>query len=645
MNKYLLKLKILRAPRNLPMLSPVGGKALLTMRRMSLENTSPSPPIFSSKQKMFDQLFIFGSSPEKNNNGNPIILTMFPSTEYPQNNDDFECIKKHCFPNGFKEISDDFPPSQTIINEFIFFLDSLTPTQAKQNTKSNSNDAIPNEFNNDRIFGIVVQFRAPPDFTPFFATTLNRHFPFALCILSHKFYLSSHIQFATYVSLVLTGRAAAIQNRIRAPLPVKGFCHPNLTLDKKTPAVAVFPGFSSPIHLLDIVSKYLSRPSEPQPTPFNDAPYADKIPMSIPLNMTMMQCISYPSTDNLFSCLKIEQIVSIYEAVLLEKKVAFVSNDPHNSSLCVLACMSIARPFKTFSEFIPVLTTFDVSSVTSPIVCGIHCRGSSECRDFLSQFDVVAVVNNSNETASSLTSPNASSSLSLNSESHSDTFSETNSFLSLVSHSIDLAENRVIFASELPKLPHYDEIVRKIGLVIQNRIEQVKVPPPTIKPFFGKAAPNPSFLSFLENSVEPFAFVPFYVMQHPQKFVFTSFLVDSIREIFAGSIAIELNEKIVSCYEKVGNVKTDKLAELFVEDERPFITDFAKTKTFDDFLNRTMRQMQRKNLTDSPSHSIAASHFKETTVKPAPFPAYSKKISIKSPTAPFSPFSKDDVDE
>lgn len=621
-----------RAPKNLPMLSPVGGKALLTMRRMSLENTSPSSqassPIFTSKQKMFDQLFIFGSSPEKNSNGNPIILTMFPSTEYPENDDDFEYIKKLCFPNGFKEIPDTLPSSQTIIDEFVFFLDSLTPTQTKQNPKSSTNDSISNEFNNDRIYGIVVQFRAPPDFTPYFASTLNRHYPFALCLLSHKYYLSSHIQFLTYVSLVLTGRAAAVQNRIRAPLPVKGFCHPTLTLDKKTPAIAVFPGFTAPIHLLDIISTYLSRPTEPQPTAFIDTPYSDKIPMAIPLNMTMMQCISYPSTDILFSCLKTDQIVLIYEAILLEKRVAFVSNDAHNSSLCVLACMALTRPFRTFSMFMPVITSPDTSLLTSPLVCGVH-QSSAE-PSFIDAFDVVAVVCNAAAASECTTSPACAAAGPGASDAQRGRAS------SLVSQSLAASENRLVVACEMPALPHGGEISRKIDLVIQNRIEQVTVPPPSVRQIFGRTAPNPSFASFLDSGTEPFGFAPMYVMHHPQRFVFTCVLVDSVREIFAGGIAIELNAKMRQAGEAAGD---DEVASLFEADERPFVAAFARTQTYADFRSRTARQMKREGQ-QSPSHANAASHFSPTTAKPVPFPAYSKKISIKSPTAPFSPFNE-----
>ncbi|KAK8836145.1 Scytalone dehydratase [Tritrichomonas musculus] len=664
-----------RAPMNLPMLSPVGGKALLTMRRMSLENTSPSSqanlPIFSSKQKMFDQLFIFGCSPEKTSDERPIILTMFPSTEYPQDDNDLDYIKQLCFPNGFKEIDSNIPTSEVIINEFLFFLDSLTPTKTTKSSNSKANmskeDIISNEFNNDRVYGIVVQFRAPPDFTPYFASTINRRFPFALCLLSHKYFLSSHFQFATYVSLVLTGRATAVQNKVRAPLPVRGFCHPTLALDKKVPAIAVFPGFTAPIHLLDIISKYAGRPTEPQTTPITDSPYTNKVPMAIPLNMSIMQCLSYPSTDLLFSCLTIEQIVRIYEAILLEKKVAFISKDPHISSLCALACMSILRPFRTFSDFIPVFTTAHLSllSSNSPIVCGIYCESSSDSKDFLIHFDVIAVVNNSIEDASTShnSTSNSASSFSLNSESiaSSEVMStnlNTNSastVLTLVNSSLESPENHVIFTADLPNLPHFDDIVRKINLVIQNRITQAKVPPAEVKPFFGNPAPNPEFINFLENNVEPFVFPPYYIAQHPQKYVFPTFLVDSIREIFASHIAMELNEKIkLSC----ANFELNKedFFNRFQENEKLFMTLFSKTWIFDDFLSRTQKQLIRKASANasanpsspaspmrmSPTSSNAASHFENVpTSRPMPFPAYSKKITIKSPTAPFSPFPKD----
>lgn len=199
-----------------------------------------------------------------------------------------------------------------------------------------------------------------------------------------------------------------------------------------------------------------------------------------------------------------------------------------------------------------------------------------------------------------------------------------------------MAENRLVVACEMPALPHRGEISRKIDLVIQNRIEQIAVPPPSVRQIFGRTAPNPSFAAFLDSGTEPFGFVPIYMMHHPQRFAFTCVLVDSVREIFAGGIAIELNGKMRQAGEEAA---AEEVASLFAEEERPFVVAFSRTQTYADFRSRTARQMKREGQ-QSPSHSNAASHFSPTTAKPVPFPAYSKKISIKSPTAPLSPFNE-----
>lgn len=607
------------------------GKAIMTSRRLSQGNTALTKnqtKIDPNKIKMIDQMFIFGPPPNKSQIEGPQVLTMFPSTGYQQTDDDIKKLIKLCFPNKFDKVSEDISPSTIILNQFTFFLDN-----------ENSSSDVIYDISPNRTYGIVVQFRAPPDFTPYFASNSTRQYPFALLILTHTYYLSSHYEFALYLALYLAGKASCTDIKNRSPFPVSGFCHPTLTLDKKSPAIAVYPGIAAPLHLIDILVKYSTTSIEPQENPLIDLPYCNDIPNAVPLNLSYMRCLSYPTMDSLFSSFPLNDISKMYNAVLLEKKICFVSPDPHMCSSCVIAMMTLMKPFRTACKFVPILN-IDTSLVfEEPIVCGIS--GVGDIQPLFSLFDVVALVNTFSFDSLIKTSSISTAQYQLKDSSSSlssSTLSTSNASLeqiSLTSHSslrFVNGENHLYMSDDYPLFPKYEELNRKLGFLIDNRISDATVPPPTVHSFFGRSGQNPEFKKFLQ-SIEPYNIPPYYLSQHPQKFIFPSVLVDSIREVFASLISFDLNEKIIASLNE-GELDKEVFLSKFRNEEKPFIAMFVETMAFDDFLKRTQKQLQRKA---AKSNKIPFPTINTTPRKRADAP----KIR-SSPTVALTPFTNEE---
>ncbi|OHS93344.1 hypothetical protein TRFO_40382 [Tritrichomonas foetus] len=337
--------------------------------------------------------------------------------------------------------------------------------------------------------------------------------------------------------------------------------------------------------MTDVLAKYVSRPTNPQNTPFFDMQYAELVPMAIPLNLSMNQCISHPCFDVLFSHFSINDIVQIYSSILLEKKIAFVSQDPHKSSLCVIACASLMRPFKVTSTIIPVFIDSNTNNFT----------GSND--NLLNKSFIIGTTN-------------------------------SNIGADLIA---DVSTG--VLSMKIPQqlvIPRSSEIIRKINLVIQNRINDITVPPAEVRSFLGRPGSNPKYDEFFKN-VEPFVFPPYYTYYFPQKYIFPTALIDSIREIFASHIAFELNDKIKVCIVKNKNTNIDELnKQMFLKqfnlEESLFIIQFIETGVFTDFYERSQQQMNKK-----PIPLFRASSY--TT--------YTKYNMVSNATDALSPFAND----
>ncbi|OHT00833.1 hypothetical protein TRFO_07834 [Tritrichomonas foetus] len=531
-------------------LSPDRNESLsfISTRGNSIKHSNDTQE--ESQKKIFDQFFIFGAPPNGNDPEKPILLSMFPSTEYTQNGEDIEELIKYCFPKSYTTISETISSHDTILSEFAFFV---------------------NKPSKPRTYGICVQIKSSPDFAPFFTSNFSRRYPFAICLLSSVPFLVSHFQVALYLALLLTGKVQPENSmRIdRSSFKVKGFCYPSLTLDKKSPTIAVLQGFSAPLMLVDQLFKYWQYPVVPQAKPIIEPKYCDLLPSYIPVNLSSMQCLSFPTMDVLFSALPPLMIVQLYTAILLGKNILLVSTDPHKFSLCVISLVTLTRPFKLHMNVFPVINIQTHIDESIPYLAGSPTLNQSTA-EVVCDLDTVI-----------MTSKNP-----------------------------------------IPDLPNQAEIIKKIEMVMKNQEKCITMPPQTSKYLFSSVA-NPEYYEFV-HKIEPTAFPPLYTSFYPQKYVFKSVLVDNIREIFASHIAIQLNSAIRASFDEGKEaINIDLFKKTVNSIANPFYNLFIFSKVFENFVSRTKMEMDNKKsmqrLKQSPQSSSIKPVIESPTIALSPF--------------------------
>lgn len=528
----------------------------------------PQPKIEAPKDRIFDQFFIIGAPPDSVKGNKPQILSMFPSTQIQQTDDELSQIVDFCFPSKFQTIPDAIPASTVILNEFIFLL--------------NKEHAVTE-------YGICVQIRSPPEAAPFFSTNWSRRYPFCLCLLTNKPYLSSHFEFLTFLALFLCGKV--VPNKLpfgRAPLPVRGFCHPSLTLDSSSPAIAVCKGFRSPRLLIDELSLYYSLPTQHKNVPHFGHPYAPGYPLAIPLHFSRAQNIAYASFHALFSSLTPTLIVNLYTAMLLERHILLVSKSPHKFSLSVIALTTLFRPFKSQTSLLPVLpdksTFHQFLGSPVPFVAG-------------------------------------------------STYSDPN-----VEVVVDLDQGTLTMLQNIPKLPRQDILIRKLDMLLNNDKTLITVPPSETRSFFGGAEKNPAFDEFF-TKLDEFIFPHSYLMIEKPKYVFTRNLIDAIRESFASHIAPGLSEQLTSYFvtdstdeeHPITVLNRDLVETMLIQGpEKEFYQIFCSTQIFSDFVERMSNDFQQ---------------MKKDPVKHAELYRSKSVQLLNSPTRAISPFYHNSSDE
>lgn len=500
-------------------------------RRMSLDMGSPIQNV-SKSLHMFEQFFIVGVPPQSTST-KPEILAMYPSTQYPQSDQDFENLISLCFPAKLESSQ----ASTTLIEEFVFYL---------HNEKK------------ERTYGICVHMHALPNATPFFADRTNRNWPFCLCLLTRQPFFCSHFQFLSYLSLALSGKVqCSLKAKDREPVPVKGFCHKSLTLDRTSPAIAVWPKTHAPQLLIDSLTHYHSFPVTQQETPFIDNLLCSTMPIIVPLHLSLTQNLSFPTLDVLFSCVDLDMIVQLYTSMLLERRVLFVSSSPTKSSMAVIALASLLNPFHSSALILPVISASGAFAtlLDSPVP---YIAGSSQ--------------------------PAANADITVN---------------------LDTAV--VTIANQIPELPRRHELVKKLKLLIDNRSNDIAVPPMEKRSFFGRIDRNPEFDAFI-NSTNPFNLPRVFLMERPQTFIFTTDLVDAIRTVFAVHIPLVLVEKMKSYYVRDATEKDKVIAVLnvplflsqFSGTEANFYNQFSGTQVFYDFTNRGAKEFEGRDIAQLP---------------------------------------------
>jgi hypothetical protein len=470
---------------------------------------------------VFDQFLLFGADPNPPSTSSR-LLAMFPSTDIALRDAELDQVKEFCFPDGFSELPGQPGP---ILTQFLFLLN----------------------HRNTRIFGICVQIANPLNFS----TSWSRRFPFSLCFLSQCPFLSSHFQFAAYLSRLLCGQISLqnchlqLKKSIGRPtLSVRGFCHPSLTLDRSFPAIAVARGLSAPKLLFDELLFFYSLPTrlnEARPDPLTFL--TPDTPFSLPLRFPEAKCLAYPTLHVLFSSLDIPTIIHLYTAILLEERVLLVSKSLFRASFCVAAALALIAPFTASASVLPIVprSSAFVHLFDSPIPFLYGAMVASGEADLI----------------------------------------------------VDLDRGEIVKSNaNLPGLPRAAVLRQQLEALIEASLDKVLVPPRELATFFGRRRPNPDYAKFIagrEAEVCPKLHGP-----NEMKYIFTPFLVEDVLAAFGSHIAPVISEQGKNCFvtdvtdatRPVTVLNTDLFPEQFALEEKPFWVQFAGTQMFDVFWNR-----------------------------------------------------------
>lgn len=515
------------------------------------------------KVKLFEQLFIFGAPPHLTQNPTPTLLVTFPSTKTSSHvntnlsNILIEQLKDLCFPAGFQpyfqHTFSSKPDRSNIISDvFAFYI---------------SNSA------NELHFGICVQFHATDANSPFFSTPFSRKYPFSLCFISKTPHLSSHFQFAACLALLLCRIEKPVwhfeSNRTIALLPIHGFCHDSLQLDKNYPAVAVLKGFQVPRCFYEQVSLLYSIETKPIPKQriIPAISLSDCIFLNLPFHLTNVQCLAYPTLQFLFSYLSPSIIVLIYNSILLEQRVLFVSKNLQLVSFSIIASTLLIHPFITQASVMPIVP-------------------EKECFRELLESPAPYIAGSPQ--------PHPNADLIINLDENSFLFQNTTDQSSSNSvNSYQSDATNLVFPNGMPKLPKFATLVQKLEMYLKDNEKVILAPPKETKSFFGISTHNPQYDNFFKNAniyTFPSTFGEFTHL----KYVFTPFIVDEILNIFGTFLIPQLTMRLQECFVTdttdenmvVTVANRDLLLWLVPKTEKNFYSTFMGTQIFDDFCDK-----------------------------------------------------------
>lgn len=490
---------------------------------------------------MFDQFYLFGAPPDINAIPSPTLLAMYPSTSSARSMDEVEQIKSFCFPDGFKETKD----TQTILKQFVFYM--------------NGGD--------ERLYGVCVHVNNPMGMT----CHVTRKFPFCLCLVSACPFLSTHIQFLTFLGHLLCGKIHEKRDEStssRPPLPVTGFCLPGMILDKSFPAFAVRKKLRIPRFLFEEIVFYQNLSTgtykEGQSLALEGG-----FSIDIPYHLAETQRLVYPSLHFLFSSLKVEDIVDVYCGILLEQQVLFVSRSIEKASMCVIAITALIAPFELTSYVMPVVPADDrfrdLFESPIPFIFGaITPVGSA---------DIV----------------------------------------------VDLDKGTVSMPKTLPRLPRKSELVNDLNCIIQNHRHVITVPEREHKSWLSTKV-NPEYYKFLKRA-DPYTFPSSFASGVCPGFIFPPQVVDLLARCFATSIVPELKETARACFvtdttipdHPITVINDSLFLSQYEESDKQFWTSFLSTQIATDFCGILADQHSASlsDSSDSPQFATPRRHSNE----------------------------------
>lgn len=299
--------------------------------KRNYSNCSLQKQCDKSKRKLFEQFLIIGVPPDES--PKPKILYLYPASPLLFQEDEFNQTIPFCFPNGMKELKQEFSKKTMLLSQFVFRLNG----------------------GRDTIYGVCTHLMINPRRIPFFASESTKNYPYCFCILTTNPILSVHFQYLTYLTL-LTARAV---DNVKRPAIEPTIC-------KAKGEVPIFQeleiqdncgrwkGTRFSQIFLDELSYYRSLRQYVD----RDKKYilADNgMSMVFPRVMSDSYSLAMPTLDVLFSNFSLYDIVRLYSALLLEHHTIFISTDLHRLTLSVLAARSLISPFRISASILPVV--------------------------------------------------------------------------------------------------------------------------------------------------------------------------------------------------------------------------------------------------------------------------------------------------
>jgi hypothetical protein len=424
------------------------------------------------------------------------MIAMNPTTGYPQTDDEIHHIRRFCFPRGFQEVKQE----DAVLRQFVFYI----------------------QQQGYRHYGICLHLHS----SSFAVANRDRKFPLCLCLLSRTPFISSHIQFLTYVALLVRGKP--VENDFPPDPPptvtLSGNPHPTLALDPSYPGIAIHHPYSAPPGLFDALFSYqhltVSRPIA----------LSDTLELCVPFHFTHLQCLSYPTLDFLYSTLSPEIIAAAYSAILLEFHVLFFSKDIELLTFSVIAATALARPFHLSAMVLPVIPRKFREFIESPFP---YIFGSTKLKPGA---DVV----------------------------------------------VDLDNDKISFRS-LPSLPRASILVAQIQKILEHSKESILVPEKGTQKWLRFMETTNAYICRDRDTkgIRKYIFTPYVVEDLLE--LFRYHLAPGLRDLIKVCLVSEVGEGGA-----VTVVNRELLLKQFKEEELEFWNCFLGTQMFEEFSNEVI---------------------------------------------------------
>lgn len=296
-------------------------------KRMFQDSTSTNELMQNQKEKEgnFINFLVLGIDCN-GDDPKPSVLAMFPSRPVKFTDKEVRDIISFCYPQGFKQISSSTlrnnrnqECASNILNGFVFYLQS-----------------------EERMYGVVLHIRVPPESQTFISDKFDRSYPFCLCVISKNPDISSHFNFLNGIADLIIGNAKFPEKTVEIPEELQNRnekCLSSLLIHPKCPLIAVSMGIHPPRFILpDLLTYYSLKPQ---------------------LMLNRSDYLLYPTLQTLFTFFTPKDIVKIYTYILYEVFIVFTSTNMNRLSFCILAITNLVKGLTIESKVFPILPVTD----------------------------------------------------------------------------------------------------------------------------------------------------------------------------------------------------------------------------------------------------------------------------------------------